>query len=1325
MSKLLIACAAACLVGASVFAADPLFVPEKGDHICIIGSGLADRMQHDGWLETYLYTEEPGSDLVFRNLAYAGDEIVRRARSENFGTPDDWLTRGKADVIFAFFGYNESFKGYDGIAQFKADLDAFLKANASKNYSGNGAPKVILFSPTAAEKLPDPNFPDPKAINTNLKNYTDAMAEVAKANGVPFVDLFTISEKLYAAAKQPLTIDTVHLTADGDKLLAAAVTEVLLGKAAPNVDTPAAAKLRAAIVDRNETWHARYRTIDGYNVYGGRSKLAYTPGKGGFVYDRQPPAPAVSNFQVMQEEMTQRDVMTQNRDKAVIAIAKGDDFIVKDDNLPPVQQVATNLPGKNPDSTHKFLGGEEAISHMTVPPGCKVNLFASEEQFPELIKPVQMNWDTKGRLWVAAWRNYPERTPDSKVGDSILIFEDVDGDGKADKCTHFIDNLNCPTGFQFYKDGILLMQAPDLLFVRDTDGDGKADSVERVMMGLDSADSHHTTNSMVLDPGGAVYLSDGVFHRTQAESAYGPVLNEDAAIYRYEPRTGKFETYIAYGFANPHGRVFDYWGNDLITDATGNNTYFGPAFSGKIDFPQKHLELKQYWDRPSRPCAGTGILSSTHFPAEFQENFLNCNVISFQGIYRVKNREEGSGLWGTTIKDNLVSSDDPNFRPTGVNSGPDGAVYFLDWQNAIIGHMQHHLRDPNRDHKHGRIYRITYPANPLTPIVKVAGEPIEKLIELLKRPENDIRTRAKIELGGRDSNQVIAAVNKWAAGLDKTDPAYEHHMLEALWVHQWLNVVDTALLNRMLHSPEPRARTAATRVLCYWREYLPDALSLLKVQAADESPMVRLQAVRTASFFTGKEALDVAFETIRHDTDYYIDYTFKETMRELQPKGKEPILPSDNKALSYVILHMSDAELAAASPIEQVLQARIDRKSTAFGDRDGALTKLAALHKTNQAVEIVAALHRADAASDASAVGDFAKSLVLAPAADLTQSLGPLKELATKAKLPDVKRAAWAGVLTATGKPEAIWKDATAAEHELIADSLALLVDPAIRSSFQPLLVAELSDSTIPDGSRRAALRALPLTGAENASADYAILAKYIQSGRERSIAARAALQLPRTAWSAETAPAVSEAILAWARTVPEGDRAQQEYVETIQFGSEVASLLPAPEAARIRKALRDLSVSIFVVHTVQEQMRYDTPRIVVEAGKPVQIIFENADRMPHNFVIVAPGAREAIGEKAQTMQPTPDKNGRAYIPEDKRIIIASKLMEYGEKETLKFTAPTEPGKYEYVCTFPGHWAVMFGELLVTNDVDAALAAAPTPASAAPAAAGAAHQHAH
>src|SRR4029077_11830339 len=197
----------------------------------------------------------------------------------------------------------------------------------------------------------------------------------------------------------------------------------------------------------------------------------------------------------------------------------------------------------------------------------------------------------------------------------------------------------------------------------------------------------------------------------------------------------------------------------------------------------------------SRPCAGTGIISSGHFPEEFQGNFLNCNVIGFQGIFRVKVTEAGAGLKGETIQE-LVKSDDPNFRPVAVSVAPDGSIYFLDWQKPLIGHMQHHIRDPHRDKAHGRIYRITYEGRPLLAPAKIDGQPIAALLELLKEPEDNVRTRAKIELGKHDSVKVMVELKKWVAKLDPKETNYEHNLTEALWVRQWHNVVDEELLKR-------------------------------------------------------------------------------------------------------------------------------------------------------------------------------------------------------------------------------------------------------------------------------------------------------------------------------------------------------------------------------------------------------------------------------------------------------------------------------------------------------------------------------------------------
>jgi lysophospholipase L1-like esterase/azurin/type 1 glutamine amidotransferase len=1283
------------------------------DHIAIIGNTLADRMQHDGYFETLIHARFPNHDLTIRNLAVAGDEVVTRHRSENFGSPDDWLKKTKADVVFAFFGFNESFKSQAGLAEFKAELDKFLKHTRSESYCGSGKTRVVLFSPIAAERHRDPNFPDPASINANLKMYTTAMAEVAAANSVQFVDLFAPSKALYAdAAKrgESLTINGLHLSEAGDRLLAPLMYKALFGEAPSNKDVEA---LCSAVNEKNAQWHARYRTVDGYNVYGGRSKLAFPSSEKG---------KEITNFDVMQEEMTQRDVLTANRDKLVWAVAKGKEYEADDSNLPKVTTLPTNKPGTQPDGTHAFLTGEEAITKMKPHAGCKVNCFASEEWFPELVNPVQMAWDTKGRLWVSVWRNYPERTPTSTIGDSLLIFEDTDGDGRADRCIHYLDDLNCPTGFQFYKDGVLIMEAPDLWFVRDTNGDGQADTKERVLMGLDSADSHHTANSMVLDPGGAVYLSDGVFHRTQVETALGPVRNNDAAIYRFEPRTGGFERYIAYGFANPHGRVFDYWGNDLVTDATGNNTYFGPAFSGRIDYPEKHKDLKEFWKRPSRPSPGTGILTSRHFPDDFQGNLLNLNVIGFQGIYRVKVSEDGAGLGGETQED-LISSQDPNFRPTAVNVGPDGAVYFADWHNPIIGHMQHHIRDPNRDHAHGRIYRMTFEGRPLMKPAKIAGQPIPALLDLLKEPENQTREKAKIELGKRDTAQVISAVDEWVKSLDPNDPAYEHHMTEALWVHQWHNVVDLDLLQRMLNSKEPHARAAATRVLCYWRDRVPSALSLLAERAEDSHPRVRLEAVRAASFFRSKQAVDVALAVLKQPTEYYLDYTLGETLRQLEPQWRQSVLDgtlteaSNPAGFDHLIQTLSTSDLQKLPRTPAMLQVLLARADVNNADRQKALGELAAQRKVDRASALLDAVQ---AAHDAGAKTNVVKLLPQLLTSDLKPHRGRLVELTKASDSATVRQHAWAALATADESFNTIWTEA-AANPAAMSDLLAavpLVFDPFIRAraydKVLPLLGSKATSTTKTTQqtestatTRQSAIRAVASINREHAKT-FVALATLIERDQDVPAAAAGMRALPSPAIKLDRCSAIAASLVKWARAVPTDKRTSDDYLSTVQFAESLATMLPSTQAAKTLRDLHDLRVAVFVITTLREQMRYDTARLVVEAGKPFQITLRNVDFMPHNLTVVKPGARERIGKKAMTMKPDQlDSAGRSYVPDDGDILGATKLLENGQRETLKLTAPDAEGDYEYVCTFPDHWQSMWGRLVVTKDIDGYLRAHP------------------
>ncbi len=1429
---------------------------KQGDHICIIGNALGDRMQHHGWLETLLVSQFADKDLVFRNLAVSGDEITFRHRSENFGSPEEWLTRCQADVVFAMFGFNESFAGEPGLAKFKADLDTFIKESLKKNYSGKGPPRLVIFSPLAVEDLTSSNLPDAAKTNANLQLYSASMGEVAKANKVPFVDLFAVMQKYYNAPlggeRIPLTFNGIHLTEHGDMVVAPLIERALVPDG-PLLkrDAKVLEKLRTAILEKNKQWHARYRTVDGYNVYGGRSKESYESGKGG---------PKITNFLIMQVEMKQRDTLTENRDRHIWAIAKGSEQPIDDSNLPPITELKSNRENLPP-----YLGAEEAIKHMTVPKGCKVNLFASEEQFPELVSPVQIGWDTKGRLWVAAWKSYPERTPTSTVGDAILIFEDTNGDGRADKCKHFIDDLNCPTGFTFFKDGVLLMQAPDLWFVRDTDGDDKADTKERVLMGIDSADSHHTTNAMVLDPGGATYLSDGVFHRTQVETRQGVVRSNDGCIFRYEPLTGKFEQYVSYGFANPHGRVFDRWGNDIITDATGNENFFGPAFSGYLPYPQKHSGMPQFWARPNRPCPGTGMISSRHFPDDWQGNFLNCNVIGFQGIWRVKVTEEGSGLKGETREEDLVKSDDPNFRPSAVSCAPDGSIYFLDWSKQLIGHLQHHIRDPNRDKQHGRVYRITYEGRPLLTPPKVHGESVEGLLALLKSPEDDVRTRAKVELGKHDAKSVIAAVNKWKISLEKKDPNYEHHVSEALWVHQWHNVVDLTLLNERLESPDHHSRAAATRVLCYWRDRVPNALDLLRKMAADQHPRVRLEAVRAASFFTAPEAAEVPIIAAEFPGDVYLDYVQKETMRALEPyvnqanaSGQKISFTTDAGA-RYFLKSMSTEDLLKEKRTRSVFVELLYRPGLRDEQRREAVTGLATLDKKPElrvVMDAIQALDGKQSMTDPSVVFDLVRQLTGRSAAELTTARAELEKMATSAKQPILRQIGFVSLMNVDGNMDKAWALAQSSARNLqdFVSATPLVSDLGLRASLYPriepllaglpeklagggkgkgtsgryvrvelvgnqtLTLAEVevysdgrnvargrkasqkntahggeatravdgntSDSfggggqthsqestanpwwevdlgeetpidsiiifnrndgglgqrlnnftlKVLDSSRgevfkqeriaapkpraqfalegggpeslvrRAAMNALVSVRGQEAKT-FKSLAKFVADDVDRLAAIRAIQRIPQSAWDKEQAPALLAVVVGYVKKIPVADRTSPAALDALEFADALTTLLPADAAKQSRVELAELGVRVVRIGTLPEKMAYDKELIAVKAGKAVEIVFENIDLMPHNLVITQPGAMEEIGLAAEASALQPGAAARQYVPQSGKILLASRLVQPRETQKLSFVAPTEPGVYPYVCTYPGHWRRMYGALYVVEDLDGYLAA--------------------
>jgi azurin len=904
------------------------------------------------------------------------------------------------------------------------------------------------------------------------------------------------------------------------------------------------------------------------------------------------------------------------------------------------------------------------------------------------------------------------------MDDKLLILEDTNGDGKADKRTVFAGDLNNPTGFEFYNGGVLLAQAPNLVFLKDTNGDDRYDTKEILLHGFDTADTHHTINSFTFDPGGALYMGEGIFHRSQVESPWGPTTRlADGGVFRFEPRTWKFEVYVPHNFPNPHGHVYDSWGRDILFDATGGQPFYGPSFSTKKYFPAAESNRAP---RPgavrTRPVAGAEILSSRHFPESMQGNVIVLNVIGFRGLLNYKLSEDGAGLKWTEAEPILQSADE-NFRPVDAEIGADGALYVADWHNPIIGHMQHNLRDTSRDRLHGRIYRVTCPGRPLLQPARIAGAPIPHLHDLLKEPEDRVRYRTRIELSGRDSKDVLAALPAWMADLDPADPRYEHHMLEALWLQQWSNRVDPALLSRMMKARDPLVRAAATRVLCYARDRVPDALPLLKAQADDPHPAVRLEAVRAASFFQSPDAARVALESLNHPQDRFLEYTLDQAMKTLdrfvQEGAPRILFDTPPRAVAYQLNRLSNEQLLrversdADAKYRPVYLALLTRRAMARPIRAEALAALTRMDRSTSTQVLLAALATLPASdtseTDAQNV-DILLGLLLEQPADVLRAQREMLALAAaKAGEPLVRRAAYGAMMIADGDPAPAWQTAQRDGHlaELLGSVPQLGTREQVRAKLPAPITALLAETTDP-ATRAAAITALASTRPDPATFD--LLAREILQRADAGsrAAAIAAMQLvPESAWTAASIEPVARAIVAMVREMPAARRTSAPALDAIQLGERLTAVMPAEARLAVRRELRALGVQIVRIQAVPEQMLFDLKWFAVQAGKPVQIALTNPDAMPHNLVIGEPGSLEEIGTKGGTMPPPADPDAKAYVPDSPLVLQSTRLIGAGETGRLNFTAPSKPGQYVYLCSFPGHYVRMYGVMLVVENLEA------------------------
>ena len=873
---------------------------EKGTRIALIGNLLLDAERRYGHLETLLHQHHPNHQLTVRNLAWPADEIDLMPRPDNFGDLDQHLTYFKADVIIAAYGYNESFAGEEGLPAFKQRLDKFLTHLKSQAYNGKSAPQIVLLSPGRCHNTPEVKAGD--LNNHRLSSYSQVIEEVAKKNKVGFIDIFGRFIPLSDTVGESLTLDGHQLTAVGHQSLSRRINRALTGHSSAfdkdkgfNINED----LRELVVDKASQFFYRYRPLNTFYYTGARNKS----------YGYLDFLPAMRNF----------DLMVENRDKAIHATASTGKLTQPDDsNLPKMDDVLLSR------GANKFLSVADELKAFKVDPRFEVNCFASEEDFPEMACPIQMRWDNRGRLWVSTSVTYPHVYPGQKPCDKIIILEDTDQDGKADKCTTWADDLHIPLSFVLDGNGgVYCSEEPHFTHLTDRDGDGKMDHRQILFTGFGCEDSHHALHDFTWTPGGDLLFRESIFHNSQIETAYGPVRARNSSWFLFHPSSKKLTAFGSYPNTNPWGVTFDPWGNHVASHPVFASTFHAtnPAYP-RTHKPGNGYKQESGQHPPAKGMqaysgvCGQDFVSHDFWPKEMQGGFIKARYKPTNKIeFHTWTEEEDH--FSEKFQFDLIFSTNLSFIPVDLNFGPRGACYVCDWYNPVKGHAQYSLRDPRRDRKAGRIWRIIPKGAKLAKAPMVALHPPNQLKDVIKHlesPHYRTRYRAKVELRGiamsdpgrfkgygggqrttgfRGYQDTLHALQNWTKS--QTDPL---HLLESLWLYQSLDVPNIELLEKLIHGENHLVAASAFGPLRFWTTKIPKkkVAELLNYGAKHPSQHVRREAVICASYIGTADALEAILPVLDQAAGTHLAYAVRSSFNS--EKLKPHWLPDTEKKLA-------------------------------------------------------------------------------------------------------------------------------------------------------------------------------------------------------------------------------------------------------------------------------------------------------------------------------------------------------------------------------------------------------------------------------------------
>lgn len=911
----------------------------------------------------------------------------------------------------------------------------------------------------------------------------------------------------------------------------------------------------------------------------------------------------------------------------------------------PGQGRASDLIGGEPP---KLLSPEEAIKTFTLHPDYEINLYASEVDFP-LHSPAAMTFDSQGRLWVGNIPTQPHAKPGEPIKDSVIILEDTDRDGAADKHTVFCEGLYLPLGLAVEDGGrtAFVTDEPNLVKLRDTDGDGTADEKTILLQGFGTEDNHHFISAFQWGPDGRLYYGQGLFLNSQVETPGGPVRAHQAAVFRHDPRVNELEVFASFGWSNVWGIIFDNKGQSFLADASPGLNYFLSHTTSNFKFPKetKYDNHRGRRDKVSftpsgrRPTCGNELLLSDHFPEEVRGWYVTNQMKGWHGVRWYKLEESGSGVAASQPfgeENELLSTTDIMFRPVAMQIGPDGALYVLDYYNPIVGHTTYSFRDSRHIKTYGRVWRIKHKSRPLDWQPDILGEPVPALLANLGHSNYRARYHSRRELQQRKAGDVLPLLSEWIAGSENDDGRINRRM-EALWLHQNFNQLNLPLLRDLLDSSDYHDRAAALRVLRHWQAEMDEdeVLKLLGKAVIDESQRVRLEALIGLSYYPDPEkALPVAALAL----DREMDEGFKNAAFDVFIYLNSQSDSEEEKVNSFLLPFLNDEMLLASEMNDDVAREILKRPGLDTEYHRKALNILAAdgdaiTYLVDQlgaaSGDVPVALEKLLLSSSNAELKRHIDSIAALTGSGYPASIRTLAQAIVwrcggSSKLESDTQLAQAVVKAGRGNPPEIL-------YERFADLLASeTVAPAVVNVIMP------------------AVGAFPSKDRESLDLLASIADRHAEKNITLSFAALQAMKrIPRNSWPAE-------------------------------YGNRVLS-----------------SVTI----SATPNLKFTPEEFTVKAGSAVNLTFRNPDNLYHNLVVVKAGALEQVGLKADLMAGDPDGLDKDYVPDDPNVLHWTPQITLGiaRSHRLQFFAPDEPGDYPYICTFPGHWRVMQGVMKVVE----------------------------